>query len=134
MLLVRQARSTYPQLLRRQLLVRERDRELDSAWVAYARDHPDDSAAKVAARRRQAVRPGAARHDSLNAMLRARGVVDTSYSPRANSQRALLLRLGAGAFLLAVVVSALLIPVALVVLTVVWGVHRARRPATGMAA
>ena len=70
----------------------------------------------------------------MNAMLLARGIVDTTFSPRASSQRALLLRLSAWAFIFAVVASALLIPVALVVLTVVWGVHRARRPATSMLA
>ena len=43
-------RTELSQLAREQLLRSERQREVDSAYAAYARAHPEDSAAQAAAR------------------------------------------------------------------------------------
>lgn len=113
-------------MVRRTMLAAGRARELDSLYTQYARAHPDDRSAQSQAAQRHAERVQAERRDSLNRLLIDKAHIDTTFDGRAESERAWTMRLSGMFAALALRTVGLLTPLALMVLTVVWGVHRGR--------
>jgi hypothetical protein len=114
-------------MARRAMLSANRVRELDSLYSQYALAHPDDRSARAQAAQRRAERVAAERRDFLNRAVVRKAQIDTVFDARAESEQSWLLRLsGLGAAFVLLALGTLT-PVAIIVLTLVWGVHRARR-------
>jgi hypothetical protein len=108
------------------VLAASRAREVDSLFSQYAKQHPEDRSAQLQAAQRRAERMRADQRDSLNRLLIRRANIDTAFDARAESERSWLLRLSGTLVALALLSVGLLTPVALIVLTIVWSVHRVR--------
>jgi len=124
-------RSGLNEYARMSMLARERERELDSAYVAYARAHPEDSAAQADARRRTAIAASTRDRDSTTMALVQRGVLDTAYNARARSERGALGTLSAFFGIFTLLGSALAVPFVLTIATLWWGIGRNRRRRDG---
>lgn len=127
-------RTEFSQLAREQLLRSERQREVDSAYAAYAHARPEDSAAQAAFRPRVPGLGGSVKSGSVTADLVRRGLIDTAFTPTRRSQRTNLVNLSGLFGTLAMYGMALAIPLVLAVVTLWWIVVRRGPPRDEMPA
>ncbi len=106
-----------------------RDAKIAADWEAYAKAHPGDPAARRTVDSIHAGDAKKAKLDSAMTMLARRGAIDTTDHPGVESERGLFRTAVVGYASLAMLCTAALIPIALIVATFWWSSGAARREA-----
>lgn len=119
-------RTELNQFARERVLQQDRAREVDSLYSAYARAHPDDSAAQRSARLHRVSATHLSRGDSIALALVQRGALDTAFNPGLRGVRSTITRASGLLGAYAISCIALSIPCVLAVVTLWWAVARRR--------